>query len=255
LNREEHPPLENFCRSKKLSIYSEIDDISQQEGRRGQSTNYEDDLLQESESEDEDFVAKEVSDVDEEFDSEFSSSDDEGGEEKTKRRKDSSDQESGSASEDENETAAPELSATLSKKVKKTKPSSQGEPKKKKQKKEGPKRPLTSFLYFSMDKRAQIKEKNPEMGLGDISKELGVMWKAVSADEKEKYEKMALKDKERYSRELKDFQRTGVLPGGSAVSTSKLSKPSTEATKKVDPIAKAKVKSEEFIRDSDEDDF
>ena len=47
----------------------------------------------------------------------------------------------------------------------------------------------------------QVKEKNPEFKMGDIAKELGAMWRALSAEEKEPYEEMARKDKERYEKE------------------------------------------------------
>lgn len=259
--------MESFCRSKKLSIFSEIEEAPQPEGRRGAQTTYADDDLQESESEDEDFVFKEVSDVEEEFDSQYTSSEDEGGEggEKKKRRKHSSDQESGSGSGSDEEEVEPETSTASKEEKKEKKKSSKAaaEPKKKKQKKEGPKRSLTSFLYYSMEKRPEIKERNPEMGIGDISKEIGVMWKAASSSEKEKFEEMAARDKERYNRELKEFQRTGILPGGSAAASSSKdassSKPASSASvavaKKSSPSNKGKVKSEEYIRDSDDDDF
>lgn len=52
----------------------------------------------------------------------------------------------------------------------------------------------------------QVKEKNPSYAMGDIAKELGAMWKALSDEEKAKYEEMAKKDKERYEKEKAEYE-------------------------------------------------
>lgn len=276
--REEHPPLEQFCRSKKLSIHSEIEEVVNTDDRRnrGPTGGYLDDL-EGSESEDDDFVAKEESDVDEEFDSDYSSEEEGGGGEeggeKKKKRADSSDDEGGSGEEEDEEMQPAGEPKAKSKKTKApvTGKSKDGEPKKKKQKKEGPKRPSSSYIYFSNAKRGQVKEKNPSLSIGDIAKELGAMWKTVSPDEKEIYENMAARDKERYERELKEFKKTGVLPASSKPSSSSAGPSSSKAVKpssssapagpssskavKPSPSKKTEHKSEEYVVDSDEDDF
>ena len=53
----------------------------------------------------------------------------------------------------------------------------------KKVKGDGPKRPLSSFMLFSKDKRAVLKEEEPSMKQPEIMKKLGEMWKAVSQKE------------------------------------------------------------------------
>jgi hypothetical protein len=67
----------------------------------------------------------------------------------------------------------------------------------------GPKRAMTSYFFFCHDKRAEVKEANPEMKITEIAKELGRMWKEDFADEKsrKKWVKAAEKDKERYAEE------------------------------------------------------
>lgn len=67
----------------------------------------------------------------------------------------------------------------------------------------GPKRAMTAYLYFCADKRAEIKEANPDMKVTDIAKELGRLWKEDFKDEKsrKKWVKKAEKDKERYEAE------------------------------------------------------
>lgn len=58
-------------------------------------------------------------------------------------------------------------------------------------------RPKTAYILFTMDKRKEVAEKNPDMKQKDILKELGRLWKEVSAEEKEKYNKLAEEDKKR----------------------------------------------------------
>lgn len=67
----------------------------------------------------------------------------------------------------------------------------------------GPKRATTSYFFFCADKRAEVKQANPDMKVTEIAKELGRMWKEDFADEKSrrKWVKAAEKDKERYEQE------------------------------------------------------
>lgn len=61
------------------------------------------------------------------------------------------------------------------------------EPPSKKQKKDpnAPKRNMSSFMFFSNDKRQQVKDENPSLAFGEVGKELGRLWKEASAEEKE----------------------------------------------------------------------
>lgn len=85
---------------------------------------------------------------------------------------------------------------------------SKGEGKTKKKKDpNAPKRPMTAFLYFSQEKRAEVKEANPEMKGTEFSVELGRMWKEDYADEgsRKKWVNAAAKDKARYDEEMKEY--------------------------------------------------
>lgn len=55
------------------------------------------------------------------------------------------------------------------------------------------KRPLGAFMLFRKDKYQKVKEENPDMKMGDIMKEIGEMWKALSEKEKKKYTDQAAK--------------------------------------------------------------
>ena len=64
------------------------------------------------------------------------------------------------------------------------------------------KRPKNAFLFFSAKERVKVKEENPELGFGDITKRVSAKWKEMTDDEKEPFFELARKDKERYEAEL-----------------------------------------------------
>lgn len=70
-----------------------------------------------------------------------------------------------------------------------------------------PKRPCTAFIFFSKDKREEVKESNPEMKGTEIMVELGRMWKEDFADEKsrKKWVSKAEKDKIRFKEEMESY--------------------------------------------------
>lgn len=47
-----------------------------------------------------------------------------------------------------------------------------------------------------------MKKDKPDLGFGDVGKELGKMWKEVDEKTKEKYNAMAKKEKERADKEI-----------------------------------------------------
>ncbi|KAI7898173.1 high mobility group box domain-containing protein [Cokeromyces recurvatus] len=56
-------------------------------------------------------------------------------------------------------------------------------------------------MFFSQEKRASVKEENPEATFGQIGKILGEKWKAMSDEEKKPYVQKAEADKKRYESE------------------------------------------------------
>jgi len=66
------------------------------------------------------------------------------------------------------------------------------------------KRPLTAYMYFCKDQRADLAAANPDKKFGEIGKLLGEEWKALSEKEKRKYEEQNAVDKERFEQEKKD---------------------------------------------------
>ena len=68
-----------------------------------------------------------------------------------------------------------------------------------------PKRAKTSFLYFCDEERPKVMSEYPELKLGQVMKELGKRWKAVT--DKSKYELMHKKDKERYIEQMEEYEQ------------------------------------------------
>jgi len=83
-------------------------------------------------------------------------------------------------------------------------------PAKKKQKKKkdpnAPKRPTTAFFFYSADHRDALRKKNPKDGVADIAKKLGEKWRKMSKEDKKEYEEKAVKDKQRYEKEMKKYE-------------------------------------------------
>ena len=75
-----------------------------------------------------------------------------------------------------------------------------------------PKRAKSSYMFYSEEHREKVqtklKKKNPNYKgslMGLVSKELGAQWKKLKPEQKNKYEKLAQKDKERYTAEMEEF--------------------------------------------------
>lgn len=101
------------------------------------------------------------------------------------------------------------------------KPAGDGKEKKKvKKDPNAPKKGLSGYMFFVKEMRTKVAAENPDMSFGDLGKELGRLWKEVVGDEKDKYERMAAKDKVRYTEEMKTY----VPPAGMDVDSPKAKK-------------------------------
>ena len=91
-----------------------------------------------------------------------------------------------------------------------TKPASSGSPKKsaqsnkKKNDPNAPKRAQNAFLFFSQEMRPKVKQEDPKMTTADVGRKLGQLYKELSGSAKEKFERKAEKDRERYKRYVLD---------------------------------------------------
>lgn len=69
-----------------------------------------------------------------------------------------------------------------------------------------PKRNMSAFMFFSLERRPKIKAANPDFGLAKLSKALSAEWLNMSEEKKRPYINIALKDKERYTSELRAYK-------------------------------------------------
>lgn len=67
-------------------------------------------------------------------------------------------------------------------------------------------------MFFSLERRPEVKALNPDFGVGKLAQCLAERWKVMDGTQKHPYEQMARKDKERYEQELKAYKR-GLYKG------------------------------------------
>lgn len=56
----------------------------------------------------------------------------------------------------------------------------------------------SAFFLYSNDERAAVRALHPEWNVGMVAKQLSDQWKVLDPQRKAKYERGAVKDKERY---------------------------------------------------------
>ena len=114
-----------------------------------------------------------------------------------------------------------------------------------KAKKGQPKRPLSAYMVFSGEKRAEVKEENPDMKLGEISKEIGKMWGDLDDDDKTPYQEKAAVLKEEYQEALAEWKENHVSESDDSSDDGKKKKKKKKVKK--DPNAPKKPQSAYFI--------
>jgi len=77
---------------------------------------------------------------------------------------------------------------------------------KKKKDPNAPKGAKSAYIYFSNEQRVKLKEKNPDMSFGEVAKKIGELYKALSPEEKKKYEAMAEADKKRFQKATAEYE-------------------------------------------------
>lgn len=71
-----------------------------------------------------------------------------------------------------------------------------------------PKRPMTAYFLWMADNRATVAAKHVGQPAKVITKELGVMWKSVSDEDKKPYEEKAKAAKEEYAKALEKYKES-----------------------------------------------
>jgi len=68
-----------------------------------------------------------------------------------------------------------------------------------------PKKAKSGYNYFMSETRTKLKEENPDATFGDLTRMVASAYKALDADDKERYESMARADKKRYVGEMDGY--------------------------------------------------
>ena len=63
-------------------------------------------------------------------------------------------------------------------------------------------------MFFCDDERPKVRESQPHLAMTEISKVLGKKWAEIESAKKEKYNKMAGDDRERYAKEMEEYKKT-----------------------------------------------
>ncbi len=71
----------------------------------------------------------------------------------------------------------------------------------------------SAFMFYSLEKRPEVKLLNPSFGVGKLAQRLAEHWRVMSSEEREPYDMVAKRDKERYTVELKAYKK-GLYSGG-----------------------------------------
>ena len=80
--------------------------------------------------------------------------------------------------------------------------------KRKKKNKDAPKKPLSAYLFFSMEERPKITEKDPNLKFVDITKMVAEKWKSLNEKDKAPYVTKANNDKERFKKDMEEYVNT-----------------------------------------------
>ena len=75
-----------------------------------------------------------------------------------------------------------------------------------------PKAVSNAYMIFCKARRGELKQENPDLPFGKIGAKLGEIWRMMTPEEKKPYEDKASVDRERYRKEMLDYQ-TGKHSG------------------------------------------
>lgn len=107
-----------------------------------------------------------------------------------------------------------------------------------------PKRGRSAYIFFSNEKRPEVNEKFPDLKAKEVMSKLGEMWSSCSEEDKEPYNDLAKKDKERYERQMGEYEDGGVFydEDGHEVKEEKPKKRRSMSAKKPEPAKDMKRK-------------
>eukprot|EP00514_Thraustochytrium_sp_LLF1b_P012306 CAMPEP_0184548998 /NCGR_PEP_ID=MMETSP0199_2-20130426/6546_1 /TAXON_ID=1112570 /ORGANISM="Thraustochytrium sp., Strain LLF1b" /LENGTH=357 /DNA_ID=CAMNT_0026943679 /DNA_START=56 /DNA_END=1129 /DNA_ORIENTATION=- len=73
-----------------------------------------------------------------------------------------------------------------------------------------PKKPLSGYMIFMMEHRAQVAADNPNLKLGGVAQKVAEIWRDLSPEAKEKYTELAAKAKVEYKKAMELYIASGA---------------------------------------------
>jgi hypothetical protein len=74
-----------------------------------------------------------------------------------------------------------------------------------------PKKPLSRFFIYQVQRREILRQEQPELTPMEVVKKMSDEWNNMSESEKSKYQELAEKEKNRYEKEMKEYDEKQVL--------------------------------------------
>jgi len=79
-------------------------------------------------------------------------------------------------------------------------------PPKKRKDPNAPKAASNAYMIFCKARRATLKEEHPELPFGQLGAKLGEIWRNLQPEDKKPFEDQAAADRERYRKEMEQYQ-------------------------------------------------
>ncbi|GBG34179.1 High mobility group protein [Hondaea fermentalgiana] len=70
----------------------------------------------------------------------------------------------------------------------------------------GPKKPLSAYTLFVVEVRNSVSKKFPELGFQEVAQRVGLMWRELPEEHRQKYQQLADQDKRRYDIEKDEWK-------------------------------------------------
>ena len=80
-------------------------------------------------------------------------------------------------------------------------------------------------MYYVIEASKEIKAKNPEIKVTEITKQAGAQWNQLTEDQKKKYNDLNKKDIKRHEMELKELETKGYFINADGVKSTDMVKP------------------------------
>ncbi|XP_077789263.1 FACT complex subunit SSRP1 [Podarcis muralis] len=150
---------------------------------------------------------------------------------------------SASSSSNEGDSDEKKKPAKKAKIVKERKPRKKPSEGKKGKDPNAPKRPLSAYMLWLNANRDKIRADSPGMSVTDVSKKAGELWKGMSKEKKEEWDRKAEDAKRDYEKAMKDYTEGGKSDSSKKEKSKKKKKPEKPGKGKPEKKAPASAKS------------